>query len=293
MAVRFEAPSTVDAVLGALEDEEAMLLGGGTLIALLLKSRLITPSTLVSLSKVESLKELMVREDGSLWIGAGVTIAALARSVEVQRDFAPLALAASEVGNPRVRSVATVGGHLAHADPRQDLPPVLLAFGARVSVASTGGCREMPMDDLVLGLMETSLDDKELILGVTVPARAGCSGTYLRYKPVSTEDYATVSVAVELALGPDERVERAVVALGGVGPVALLVAEAGAALAGQEVGEETMAAAAAAVREAVAPTDDQRGSAAYKVEMAGLFTRRALAGALARLVESSTKDREV
>lgn len=275
----FVRPTSIEGAIDELQSPGALLLGGGTATALLVKVGLLEPEKLVWLGLIDQLSELRLGESGSLFIGSGVTLSRLAEDVRVRRDFAPLATAAGHVGNPRVRSIATLGGHLAHGDPRQDVPPVLLALGASVRVVGPRGRREIAMHDLAVGLMETSLADDEVIEGVHVPSRGPARGTYARYTPVSSDDYPTVSVAVELLLSNDV-VTDARIAVGGGGSRALLIPAASDLLRGRRLGAEEAAAAGDAVGEAISPVDDQRGSAEYKRRMAALWTRRALLRAL-------------
>lgn len=275
--MRLEQPADLEGVLAALEAPGSMLVAGGTSVSLLLKHRLVAPERLVALRHVDALSAIEAHPDGSLFVGATATLRAIAHAPEIRAGFPALAGAAAQVGNPRVRSVATLGGHLAHADPRQDLPPVLLALDGRVIAAGPRGRREIPMASLAIGLMETCLDDDEVILGVRVPPRRADSvGAYVRYTPVSAEDYPTVAVAVELSLGPGGLVRAARVAVGGAGPTARLIEEAAALLEGRSLDAAAREAAGAAVAGSVSPVGDQRGSPAYKAAMAALWTRRAL-----------------
>jgi len=275
----FVRPGSIEAAVEELHTPGALLLAGGTATALLLKAGLLEPDKLIWLGGIEQLSKLTLQEDGSLFIGSCVTLSRLAEDDRVRKGFGPLAAAAGQVGNPRVRSMATLGGHLAHADPRQDLPPVLLALDASVEVVGPNGRREIAMPDLAVGFMETSIGEDEVIEGIRVPGRAGASGTYARYAPVTSNDYPTVSVAVELRQS-DGVVLDARIAIGGGGSRALLMTTASDVLKGRRVGAEEIAAAGELVRKAVSPVDDHRGSAEYKAAMAALWTRRALLGAL-------------
>ena len=256
-----------------------MALAGGTSMVLLLKNRLVQPSKLVWLGRVRELGGIDLLPGGGLRVGANVRVGELSRSELVLREAPALARAASSVGNPRVRAVATIGGALAHADPRQDLPPVLLALGATVALASPSGSRQVPLERFFLGFMETTVEPGELITEVVVPPAPGRRLAYARYTPGSEDDYPTVGAAASVIMG-NGLVERAAVALGGVGPTALLVPGLDGLLAGTTPGQAELRAAAEAAEAAVRPTDDQRGSAAYKRAMAGVFTRRVLESCL-------------
>ncbi|HZU16769.1 MAG TPA: FAD binding domain-containing protein [Candidatus Dormibacteraeota bacterium] len=275
MATEFLAPTSVEEALEALGTDGALALAGGTQVGILIRQGLLEAGRLVWLGRVEGLRGI-ASAHGGLEIGAGVTLAEIAESPLVRDRQPALAAAAARVGNPRVRSVATLGGHLAHADPRQDLPPVLLALDAVAVVRGPAGERQLPLTELFLGPFETSLSGDELLTRVRIPAapptrRSG----YVRFAPGSETDYATVGVAACLEL-EDQAVRRLVLGLGGVAGRPLRVEPAG--LAGRPVGPELLAVAAEAAVRASDPISDQRGSAGYKRAMVGLWTRRALAG---------------
>jgi carbon-monoxide dehydrogenase medium subunit len=205
-----------------------------------------------------------------------VTLRELCRSPLVWSRMPALAGAAAQVGNPRVRAVATVGGAMAHADPRQDLPPVLLALGARIGMAGPGGTRQVPLAGFLHGFMETELAEDELVTEVVVPWEPGLRAAYRRFTPGSADDFPVVSVAAAVSLRPDGSVGSARVALGGVGSTAMLADEAAGLLAGRPLEPATIAAAAAAAAAAAQPWDDRQGSAGYKRHMVEVWTRRTL-----------------
>jgi carbon-monoxide dehydrogenase medium subunit len=206
------------------------------------------------------------------------TLAELAADRRVGSSCPSLAEAAARAANPRIRAVATLGGHLAHADPRQDLPPVLLALGAVVTVSGPHGVRQIPVGELLTGFMATALQPDELVVEVGIPPRAGRRDRYVRFAPNSALDFPTVGVAAEVVLDESGVVTAARVALGGVAPTAVLVAGAPAALVGRRPSAGDLDRLAEAAAEAAAPTDDQRGSVEYKTAMAAVWARRAVAG---------------
>jgi len=80
---------------------------------------------------------------------------------------------------------------------------------------------------------------------------------------------------VSLALDKDGRVAEAHVALGAVAPTALLVAEAGQALLGGKLDEDSLGRLDEAARAACRPIDDKRGTIEYRTRIAGVLARRA------------------
>ena len=171
-----------------------------------------------------------------------------------------------------------VGGALAHADPNQDPPVTLLALGARVEIRGARGHRELPLDEFFRDYYETALEPGELVTAVTVPLAPAASGaTFLKFLPRTADDYATVAVAAIVTLEPDgERCREARIALGAVGVTPLRARAAEAFLSGQRLSESLLQAAGEAVKGAVDPLSDHRGSAAYKREMTAVMVGRAL-----------------
>ncbi len=278
----FCAPHTLLDALDRLAGEDAVALAGGTAVVMMMKERLLAPRRLVWLGRIEALRTLHVAEDGWLRIGAGCTLAEVVRSPLVQTGWPAIAQAAGGIGNVRVRAVATVGGHLAHADPRQDLPPLLLALGARAHLEGPKGPRTLPLAGFFVDYMETAVAPGELITAVTVPPLPpAVRATYMKFTPRSLDDFPTVGVAGYVEKNADGTVSRARVALAGAAPTPLLVRGAGEALAGRRPTRDAVAEAAAAAANEANPLSDERGTAGYKRAMCRVWTQRCLAALLA------------
>jgi carbon-monoxide dehydrogenase medium subunit len=276
----FSVPVTLSEALAELAGgEDVIAMGGGTSVALLLKNDLIEPGKIVWLARIPELRQLDAGPGGDVSIGATVTLREIARSGVIRRQFPALAYAAGQVGNPRVRTVATLGGALAHSDARQDVPPILYALDARIRIAGPAGTREIPVAGFHTGFMETVLAEDELITQVVIPAVPGRRAAYARFTPGSDDDYPTVSAAAGVTRGEDGRVTGAVLVLGGVGPTPLLV-PAAADLTGTVPGAAEIEAVAEAAEATADPSDDQRGSAGYKKAMAREWAARALRACL-------------
>ncbi len=277
----FSAPHTLAEALDRLADDHAMALAGGTAVIMMLKERLLAPHRLVWLGRVAELRTISIAHDGGLRIGAGCTLAEITRSPIVQSGWPAIARTAGGIGNVRVRAVATLGGHLVHADPRQDLPPLLLALGARVSLKSPNGSRAVPLDGFFLDYMDTAVSPGELLTAVTVPplppeARA----LYMKFTPRSLDDFPTVGVAGYVERGTDGTITQARIALAGAATTPVLVRGAEAALTGRRPTPGALAAAADASAGEAAPLNDERGTPGYKRAMCRVWTRRCLAALL-------------
>ena len=278
MTYDYHEPETFDeaAALLARYGEDAHLVAGATAFTLLWRQGLLRPGHVIGLRRIASLGGI-TRADGGLVIGATVTHRAIERSSDVARYCPAVTRAFASVATVRVRNQATVGGNLAHADPAQDPPPMLLALGAEVIATSTAGERTIPLDELFIDVFTTSLRPGEIIASVRLPSlAAGTRATYLKFLPQTADDYATVSVAATLRLAADGTVADVRVALGAAGPTPVRARAVEDALRGARPDAKRIADAAARVDADIAPFDDVRGSSAYKRDMARVWTERAL-----------------
>jgi len=275
-------PADVQEVTAALADygEEAKLIAGGTGLLNLMKQQLVQPAYLIGLRRLSGLKG--IRHDGGLHLGALTTLHAIETAPLVRQHAPLLAETCHLVATVRIRTQATIGGAMAHADPSQDTPPAMIALDARVRLESRNGSREVPIDEFFTGYYESVTAPDELITDVFVPPQpAGSGAAFLKFLPQTQDDYATVAVAARLALSGG-RISDARIALGAAGSTPLRAAAVEDVLLGQAPTPELLRDAAAAVAGVVDPTSDFRGSADYKRDMAVVFVRRALEQAIAR-----------
>jgi aerobic carbon-monoxide dehydrogenase medium subunit len=276
------APSSMDEALSILDryGDEAKILAGGQSLIPLMKLRFASPRALVDLNGISDLDGLY-EDNGMLNIGALVRHKDCERSDLLRSRYAVLGDAAPQISDPIVRNRGTVAGSLAHADPQGDWGSALLAAGAQVQVQGTDGTRTIPLDDFFLGPFTTALEPTEIVTWVQVPDPGpGSGGAYFKLER-KVGDFATAAVGVHVSFS-NGNVERAGIALTGVGPRNLRAEAAEQALAGQELNDEAIAEAARLAAEAAEPRDDIRGSAEYKRNVVRVFTERGLRKAAER-----------
>ena len=277
-------PSTVDEAIALLAQHgrDAKLIAGGTGLVNLMKQRLVRPSFVIGLRALKPLAG--IAENGELRIGALATLQSIERSPAVRRHAPLLAEACRHVATVRVRSMATLGGAVAHADPNLDTPPALIALDAQIVTRSGRGQRKLPADRFFTGYFESVLEPDEMVTEILIPAQPVGSGTaFLKFLPATQDDYATVSVAARVALGAGGAIVDARVALGASATVPVRATAVEAALAGKTADETTFREAAPLVLRSIDPIADFRGSAEYKRKMAIVHVRRALAEAAAHV----------
>lgn len=263
---------------------EAVPIAGGTDLMVELNFDRTRPPAMMDVSRLSELATWR-RENGSLFLGAGLTYTRIIRELP---EFMPLVQASRSVGSPQIRNRATVGGNLGTGSPAGDALPVLAAYDAEVVLIRAGKPqRALPWHKFIVGPKKTTIAPEELILGVRWRVTRG-SGSFSKVGPRN----AMVIAVGNLCLILDETTRTVRVALGSVGPTIIRATAAESYAAGQmmttgiwddlgaplsrvtldEFGERVAAAAR--------PIDDVRGTAAYRRHICGVLARRALQWAL-------------
>jgi carbon-monoxide dehydrogenase medium subunit len=274
-------PASLSEAIGLLDRDDPTVrpIAGGTALMLMMKAGVFRPARLVSLRKLKELSTIAPQADGGLKIGAMTALAVVERSAAVRAHAPVIVRTLRTLSNIRVRNVATMGGHLAHADPHMDLPPVLIALGAQVVVAGPAGQRTTPVEDLFAGYFETVLAKDELITALIVPAQGSRRAAYLKCTTRAVHDWPALGVAVSVdADGDKMRSARVVISAATERPVRLTGTEA-ALQEGRPDDAVLQRAGDAAAAEAQTISDGQ-GSAAYKRQLVRVYVRRALEAAL-------------
>ena len=258
--------------------DDARYLSGGTALMLLMRAGLLHPSALIGVGRLPGMRGVSV-EGNVVRIGAATTHAELAASPLLRKRLPTVAATFDHVATRRVRNVATMGGNLAHANPHQDPPVTLTAFGATAIARGPRGERRIALDDLFVDYFQTSLAADEILTAVEIaipPARSGSA--FIKYLPRSADDYATVNVAVCLQRQGNHATSARIV-VGSLGSTLLRSAEAEALLGGGAFDDARLGAASAAAVADADPEVDSRGSPEYKRRIAPVIVRRAIVAA--------------
>lgn len=279
----YVAPSSLQEAVQLLSKSpgEAKVLAGGHSLLPLMKLRLAAPKALIDIGRIPGLA--YIRQEGdTIAIGAMTTHHQVATSELLERHAPLLAETAAKIGDVQVRNRGTIGGSLAHADPAGDYPAAVLALGATVKAVGPRGERTISIDDFFVDLLTTALAEDEILTEVRVPVQTGrAGGAYLKFDNPASH-YALVGVAAQLRLGANDTIEQLRIGVTGVGPKAYRPASVEQALIGRAPTDEAIAAAAAGVADGVEVNSDIHASAEYRAHLARVYTRRAIAQAVAR-----------
>jgi carbon-monoxide dehydrogenase medium subunit len=261
------------------DDPTIRPIAGGTALMLMMKAGVFNPEKLVSLRKVENKYSSISASADGLRIGAMTTLSALERSADVKKHAPIVTRTLLTLSNVRVRNVATVGGALAHGDPHMDLPPVLMALGATMTIIGPNGERKLAVEELFSGYYETVLEKNELIAEVHVPSQGGKKAAYFKVTTGSADDWPALGVAAVVD-GDGKGIKSIRLVASAATDKATRLKSAEGVLSGKTVDDKLLAEAGDAAVAEVEFIADVRGSVPYKRELMKVYVRRAVRAAL-------------
>jgi carbon-monoxide dehydrogenase medium subunit len=279
----YHAPASLPDALLLLKQHgsDAKILSGGQSLIPMMRFRLAQPGHVVDINRIPGLA-YVEESDGALRIGALAREADLDASDVVHARYPLLADAGAVIADPLVRNLATVCGNVAHADPANDHPAVMLAYRAEVVAEGPLGRRTIPIDDFFVDTFVTALAPDEVLRELRIPAPGPRSGGAYQKLERKVGDYAIAAVAAQVTLNEDGTVAAAGIALTNLGPTPIRATDAEAALIGQTPDAATIERAADLAAAAADPVSDNRGPADYKRAVTRTLTRRAIQTAVGR-----------
>jgi CO/xanthine dehydrogenase FAD-binding subunit len=285
--VQYFLPTALDDALARLSAPGARAVAGGTDLYPALGDGL-PGHDLVDLTRIPELGGISHAPDGGHRLGATLRWSELVRA-PLPPAFDALKAAAREVGSIQIQNAGTLAGNLCTASPAADGVPPLLALEAEVETTGPAGTRTLPLDRFLTGPRTTALAPGELVTAIrTPPPPAGAASAFLK---LGSRRYLVISIAMVAALlwpAPGGRIAGARIAVGACSPTARRLPALEAAVTGLATAD--LAAPGLVTREhlaPLAPIDDVRGPAAYRLEAVAELCRRALLDAARRMEETA------
>lgn len=276
----YRSPRTIGEVCDLLSahGRDAKLLAGGTDLLLQMRMRETTPAYLIGLKGVAELSYIRELAGGGVAIGAMTPIQELVRSPLIRKKYAVLVEAASGIGGTELRNVATVGGNVAGALPCADLPPTLIALGAKAKLQSSEGERVAAIEDLFPSFGRTIAEPNEVFTEIVIPEPPSFSGgTYLKFHDRQSMDMTTVGVSAFVTWDEGRGVFHDVkIALASSAPVPMRATKAEATLRGRAFDEDALHDAASAVCTDANPRSSWRATREFRLDLLQGMTKRAI-----------------
>ena len=281
------AATSVDMAAAALADggDDAKIIAGGQSLVPLLNFRLLRPSILIDINRIESLA--FISETATdIRVGALTRHYQLETSPVIARHLPVLSCAMTHVAHLAIRNRGTIGGSLAHGDPAAELPMMALLLDAELHIGSVSAARITAARDFFLDALTVDLNAGEIVTEIALPKLPPQTGWGFAEVSRRRGDFALAAAAATLAVAAGAIVE-ARIALSGIGRTAVRAATAESLLAGHALAPPLVSQTIEAVRAAIEPDTDLHASADYRRHLAGVLTGRALAAAWRRANESA------
>jgi CO/xanthine dehydrogenase FAD-binding subunit len=240
---------------------------GGTDLMVLLEAGKLSHKKFLSVAKLDDLRGIAVAAD-SVVLGALTTYTEIQKHPVLQAEFPLLCAAARETGSIATQNRGTIGGNIVNASPAADSPPALLVYDAEVEIISQRGVRWLPYHGFHTGYKKMQLAADELLRAIRLPRRAKKWRQY--YRKVGTRKAQAIS---KVCLAGGALIENGAIgdiriALGSVAPIVLRAVKTEDALRGASVTPTIIAAAKGTLAREIAPIDDIRSTASYRLRVA-------------------------
>jgi len=281
--------SVADAVVLLNEHgKNALVLAGGTDLIVQLRENRRRAEVVVDIKGISEANELSYDVSTGLTIGAAVPCYRIYGDAAIAAAYPGLMDATSLVGGTGIQGRASLGGNLCNGSPAGDTIPPMIVLGGVARIAGPDGTREVAVEDFCTAPGRTVLAKGEFLISLHFPTPEVHSGAYYRrFIPRNEMDIAVVGVGASVVLCDDHsRFVSARIAVASVAPTPLFVRDAGDALTGQAVSDESIQKASEIAQAAARPISDMRGTAEYRTHLTGVLTRRVLNGAVQRAKES-------
>lgn len=269
----FLAPRTIDRLALTLEERpDATILAGATDIGLWVTKKMRVLDELVWLGRVDELRRVSESAE-AIRIGAALTYSEV--WAHLARLFPDMGELVRRTGGEQVRNMGTIGGNIANGSPIGDMPPALIALGARLRLRGGEETREIPLEDFFIAYGEQDRRAGEFVESVSIPklapaARFRCYKISKRFE----EDISALCAAFCVTLGADHTIASARIAFGGMAGTPKRAEAAEAALIGRSWTRASFLDAADALPHDFTPIQDMRASADYRLRVArNLFER--------------------
>ncbi len=268
-------PKTLDHALDLMANvENPAVLAGGTDLLVQIRYRRKSPSTLVSLDRVEGMGEIM-ETDQEIIIRAGARLSHVMAHGAIQTHASVLAQAIQVLGSPQIRNMGTVGGNIMTASPAGDSLPPLYVLGAWVDLAGPEGLRRLALAEFITGPGQTALLPGEILwqVGFAKPDTGACHW-FEKVGQRAALSISMVSLAALFCLDGQGAFSRVGLAWGSVGKTIVTSSETEAFLLGKRPEPDVLARAADLARAAVCPISDIRARASFRRDVAGRLLLR-------------------
>jgi len=282
--IDYASPHSIEEAISLLAQYcgKARILAGGTDLIVELRNHARDSDLVIDGKGIPELNEITLDPEDGLTLGAAVPCYKVYNNRAIAHTYPGLIDAASLIGGIQIQGRASIGGNLCNGTPSADSIPSLIAHSVSCNIAGPNGTRQVAVEDFCTAPRQTVLGHDEMLVSLHFPPPPTNFGArYIRFIPRTEMDIAVAGAGVSVTL-ENGSFKSARIALASVAPTPLYVKDAGDALAGKPVNEDSIAVAANIAKKAATPINDMRGTVEFRKQLCEVLTRRALNTAVER-----------
>jgi len=277
----YHAPETLMEACALMAElgKNAAVLAGGTDVLHKMKLGKLAPAHILSLKRLNSLRDIRHESGRGIVIGALVRHNEIYNSPLLQERFLSLPMAAHTMASNQICNLGTLGGNIVNGVPSADLPPILIALNSSIRLVSARGERSMALEDFFCGAAQTRIIPEEILADITIPEQFTTGSTYIKFGLRRSGALAVAGVAVSVEV--EKNILRAArIVLASAAPTVMRARDAENFLCGKKISDELLAQAGAMAAAESRPRDSIRGSVEYRRNLVEVLTKRALRKAI-------------
>lgn len=257
---------------------EARLVAGGSDLLIKIHNGALRDAKLISIRGIPGLQGIRLEDDGTIIIGSGTTFSAISADPLIKTQVQVLAEAASVVGGPQIRNIATIGGNICNGAPSADSAPALLTLNAALRIEGLGGSRVVPVREFFRGPGRVDLKPGELVTAVLLARNdyQDTAGCYIKFGGRQAMDIAVLSCAATCRVSDNGQIEDFRLAFALVGPVATRLPLTESLVIGNKFSEDLVEEVGQKAVTEADPRNSWRASRDLRLQLVGELSKRAL-----------------
>lgn len=280
----YHAPDSLEQALDLMHQYvgEAKILAGGQSLVPAMNFRVVQPSVLIDLNRVNELS--YIREDGDV-----IRVGSMARERHLEFDSSiekrtPLLHETVPfIAHPQIRNRGTIGGSIVNADPAAELPVLMLALSARLKAKNKSGERWIDAKDFFAGMFTTALEPDEILVEIELPFASPRTGWSFMEVAPRAGDYAMMGVAALVTLDENGKCKQAKLVYLNAGDGPIDAKAAAKILEGEALNDGLIESAAGMASEKeINPFGNVHASADFQRHLANVLTKNTLKQAMRR-----------
>lgn len=279
----YQAHNVQDAIRALAENENAVLISGGSDVLIQIREGKLAGCSLVSIHGLPELDGILLTADGEVVIRAATTFSHITNNPIIQQTVPMLGYAVDQVGGPQIRNIGTIGGNVCNGVTSADSASSLWALNATLTLQGPERTRTVPIREFYTGAGKTVRRHDEILVSIHI-ARAdyeGFGGCYLKYGKREAMEIATLGCAAMARLTPDgKHLDALRLAYGVAAPTPMRCVNTEASVQGEPIDAALLDRIAAGAVSEVKPRTSWRASREFRLQLVSELSRRAVRQAI-------------